>query len=178
MQSDKRRTNVKKSMAAVDNDRTLYVIDSSGWISIDGRPDHDRILWHVLQLVEQGQVRSPPEVWDELVKCHHVLSWIRDHRAKIVIAPTEPAYLSLVGDIAYRFPRMCATRGSREKADPYVVAMATHLNRTTNRRHHVVAKETTANRPNGKIPTACAAYKTDCEGIFDMLTREFPNESW
>lgn len=161
-----------------DRDLDHYVLDSSGWISIDSRPDHARILWHILNLVEQGRIKSPPEVWDELVKCHNVLAWIGGRREEIVSASSDADYFALVGQIAFRFPQMCATRGSKEKADGYVVAMATYQTRRTNRRHRVIASETAVNRPIRKIPTACAVYAVECEGIFDMLRREFPDERW
>lgn len=165
-------------MAEEDSDFTFYVLDSSGWISIDGRPDHATILWHILQLVKQGRIKSPPEAWRELVRCHNVLSWIGDYRDEIVLAIGDADYFSLVGQIAHRFPQMCATRGSREKADGYVVATAAYLNRTTNRQHYVIASETALNRPIRKIPTACGVYAVECKSVIDMLRREFPDETW
>jgi hypothetical protein len=131
-----------------------------------------------MQLVGEGRVKSPPEVWDELKRCHNVIAWIGSHRKEIVLSIGDGEYLRLVGEIAFRFPQMCATRGSRERADGYVVAMGTHLNRMTNRRHHVVAAETAVDQPRRKIPTACEVYQVPYDSIIDMLRREFPDENW
>jgi hypothetical protein len=160
-----------------------YVIDSSGWISIDGRPDQNQILYYTIKLVEAGRVKSPPEVWDELKKCEWVLAWIRNYRSSIVENRSQDnTYLALVGSITRKFPAMAGARGTKDKADPYVVALAAHLNgerglliRTN---WCVVAAETLAGRQNRKIPTACRDAGLECIGLLEMLKREFPDESW
>jgi hypothetical protein len=165
-------------MAGPDNDR-IYVVDSSGWISIENHPAQNRILYALVDLIERGRIKSPPEVWDELVHCNWVLAWIADHRKKIVQTRTDPDYFQHVGRIALEFPGMCATRGSKERADGYVVALAAHGNKTTNpTKWVVVAAETLASKPNRKIPTACTAYGVECIGLVEMLRREFPEDGW
>ena len=112
---------------AGDDAQAVYVIDSSGWISIDGNPDHNRILYFLTKLIELGRIKSPPEVWDELKRCNNVLAWIGHERAKIVLTYTNSAdYLLLLGQITLQFPGMAGARGNKEKADPYVVATAAH----------------------------------------------------
>lgn len=159
-----------------DSNPPLYVLDSSGWISIDDRSDHNRILFFVGKLIDNGQIKSPPEVWSELKRCHNVLAWISTRRKDIVQPLVDPDYYALIGEVTYRFPQMAGARGNKEKADQYVVAMAAYLNRKTNRKHYVVAAETAADRPNRKIPTACNAFSTECISIIEMLQREFPDD--
>ena len=48
-------------------DRAIYVVDSSSWISIEGNPAENKILYHLSALIDRGQIKCPPEVWDELV---------------------------------------------------------------------------------------------------------------
>jgi hypothetical protein len=165
-------------MAGSDS-TAIYVIDSSGWISIEGHPAQNRILYSLVGLIDRGIIRSPPEVWDELLQCHWVLAWIKEHRSKIVRPSADPEHFRLIGDVARRFPGMCATRGSKEKADGYVVAMAAHGHQTSNPTPWiVVAAETLASRPNRKIPTVCAHYGVECIGLEEMLRREFPDDGW
>jgi len=74
---------------------------------------------------------------------------------------------------------MCGTRGSKEKADGYVVALAAYGNATNNpHRWVVVASETSASRPTRKIPRACEYYGIECIGLISMLEREFPDDRW
>jgi hypothetical protein len=157
-----------------------YVIDSSGWISIDGRPDQNRILFFLSKLIEDDRIKSPPEVWDELKKCEWVLAWLRGQRRLIVENRSQNyTYLSIVGSVTYRFPALAGARGTKNKADPYVVALAIHMNATDNERQwRVVASETLAKRPGRKIPTACQSFNVECDGLYDMLRREFPDEKW
>jgi hypothetical protein len=160
-----------------------YVLDSSGWISIDGRPDQNRILYFLVHLIEAGRIKSPPEVWEELKKCEWVLAWISGYRALIIENRSQDfSYLSIVGAITRRFPGLAGARGSKDKADPYVVALAVHMNASDNNPHpikwSVVAAETLAQRPNRKIPTACRDANVECVGLFEMLKREFPDEGW
>jgi uncharacterized protein DUF4411 len=160
-----------------------YVIDSSGWISIDGRPDQNRILFHITKLIEAERIKSPPEVWEELKKCEWVLAWIAGYRSSIVENRSQDnTYLAMVGGIARKFPGMAGVRGTKDKADPYVVALAAHMNATAGLlirvKWSVVAAETLAQRPNRKIPTACRDANVECIGLFEMLRREFPDEEW
>jgi hypothetical protein len=120
-------------MADHDNRVTGYVIDSSALISIEGRPDQNKILYYLSILIEQEAVKCPPEVWDELLKCHWVLAWIKPSRSKIVENMSQDLeYLSLVGTITFKFHSMSGARGSKNKADPYVVAFAVMKNATSN----------------------------------------------
>jgi hypothetical protein len=107
---------------------------------------------------------------DELKKCDWVLAWIGDQRKALVRAPAHPDYFALVGQIARTNASMCGTRGSKEKADGYVVAMVVHGNRTSNPRHWVGVAEDQA------IRDACAEYQEEGISLIEMLSREFPDE--
>jgi len=150
----------------------IYVIDSSSWIATEGHPARTRILYAILKLVEQGKVACPPEVWKELKKCPWVLAWIGKQRKRIVRAITNSEYLSLVGQVAHAYPSMCATRGSKEKADGYVVAMAVHGSRTANPTPWVGVAE------DHLIRAACQEHQVGGIDLVEMLRREFPDENW
>jgi hypothetical protein len=102
---------------------------------------------------------------------------MKHERDKIVRAETDIPYLQRIGDVFWRFPAMCAARGSKEKADGYVVALASYGNAVSNpHRWIVVATESAASRPNRKIPRACEHYGIECIGLIAMLQREFPED--
>ena len=72
---------------------------------------------------------------------------------------------------------MAGARGRKEKADPWVIALAIH-ERTYADEPIVVCNETINNRPNRKIPTACDHYGVECLTLLEMLNREYPAEGW
>ena len=166
-------------MEPADNSHCIYVIDSSGWISIETHPDHNRILYRILELIESGRVQCPPEVWEELQRCDWVHAWTSVERPKIIRSETDAIYLQTLGRVFAQFPGMCGTRGSKEKADGYVVALAAYGNAISNpHRWVVVAAETLASHANRKIPRACEHYGIECIGFLAMLQREFPDDRW
>lgn len=157
----------------------VYVLDASSWITIEGHPARERILWRLTQLIEADRIKSPPEVWDELKKCDWILAWIKDHRSQIVINRNQNVeyLLNHVGPVTHQFSAMAGARGGKDKADPYVVALAVHSKLTSNADWVVVADETLESRPNRKIPTACAAYGVACKTLAEVLEIEFPEDA-
>jgi hypothetical protein len=133
----------------------------------------------VIQLIEMGKIICPPEAWEEVKRCPWVKAWLNEHRSRIVRSITDPGYLARVGQVTYRFPAMARARSSRDRADQYVVAMASYLNDIDNPRNHiVVARETPAKRKNRKIPTACQAFGVSFKTLTEVLHDEFPDEDW
>ena len=130
----------------------VYVVDTSAWINIDLRKDAAGVWSLVVALIGQGRI----------VACNQVLQELRDTPLYLIrLQPYEDAlaagdrpnddlaYLAHVGRITRDHPAMCGARGSKTKADPYVVALA-ELDK-----YVVVADETCAHRPNRKIPGVC-----------------------
>jgi Domain of unknown function (DUF4411) len=74
---------------------------------------------------------------------------------------------------------MSGARGTRNRADPYVVAYAAFRNRSENPiRCVVVCDESALVRPNRKIPTACKAFDVESISLIEILKLEFPDEAW
>lgn len=157
----------------------VYVVDASSWISVDGNPDANRILLHLDILIQAGKLRCPPEVWRE-VRSEYMAAWLKPKRKSVVHSMrTNVDYLMLVGQVTAAFPAMAGARGTRNRADPYVVAYAAHRNKTENPTHCiVVCDESTAYRPNRKVPTACKAFDVEAITLLEMLKREFPDQEW
>lgn len=156
----------------------VYVLDASSWISIEGHPAQNRILHSLIPLIEAGRIKSPPQVWDELKKCDWVLAWIGDYRSQIVEnRDNDIDYLMLVGRVTREFPALAGARGSKNKADPYVVALTAYGNEMDNPNTWItVADETLESRPSKKIPTACDRFGVDCMSLMEMLAEEYPDE--
>lgn len=155
----------------------VYVVDTSSWISIEAHPAQNRILWHLGRLIEAGRVICPPEVRDEVLMCPQVIAWLQQYENRHVRRISDVEYLLEVGRVAHRFPQMAAVRGSKEKADHYVVGMASHLKKTGSREYIAVSEEG-MRRASRKISTACEAFGVRHMNLLDMLQNEFPEEGF
>lgn len=157
----------------------VYVVDASSWISVDGNPDANRILLCLDILIQRGKIKCPPEVWSE-VRSQYMAGWLKGNRKKVVHSlRTNIGFLKLVGEVTAKFPAMAGARGTRNRADPYVVAYAAHRNQTENPTTCiVVCDESALVRPNRKIPTACKSFGVEPITLLEMLKREFPEENW
>jgi hypothetical protein len=155
-----------------------YVVDASSWITIEGHPAQNRILYAIATLIQAGKIECPNEAWDEVQRCPWVKAWIDQYRNRMIVNYRQRVpYLLLVGEIAARYPSMAGTRTRRNKADPYVLANAIFGNQTYNpTRFAVVTNEGTGGKR--KLPTACNDYGVECLTLLEMLKREFPDESW
>ena len=158
---------------AVRTKTAKYVMDSSSWARIDEMSDNNHVWSAIEPLISAGLIVPPVEVWDELEKNTGIINGLRLYREQIVIdMSTEIDYLLRVGRIALDHPAMSGSRLARNRADPYVIAMAEHFGLT------VVADETTARRPNRKIPGVCAIRSTPCIDLIQLLRREDPEGGW
>jgi hypothetical protein len=163
----------------MDGGHRRYVVDASSWISIEKSPAHNLILYCVGQLIEDGKILCPPEAWDEVKRCPKVKGWIDQYRDKFVRIITTVEYLQTVGRVTGKFPMMAGARRRKERADQYVLAMASYLNVKTNPSVHcVVCEETAAQRASRKLVTACDAFDVRHMNLIAMLREEFPDEKW
>ena len=164
---------------AGSTEEIIYVVDSSSWISVEGNPASNRILSNLDILIQRGIIKCPPEVWAE-IRSEYMVAWLRGRKGSVVHnIRVNLDYLKLVGEVTGQFPGMAGARGSRNRADPYVVAYAAHRNGTENpTRCVVVCDESATVRPNRKIPTAYQAFGVEPINLLEMLRREFPHEGW
>jgi hypothetical protein len=159
--------------------RTAYVVDASSWISIEGHPAQNLILSRLPDLIEAGRMFCPPEAWEEVKKCPQVKAWLTQYESRIVKRISDVDYLLRVGAVTRQHPSMAGARSKKNRADPYVVAMASYLNQKSNPGVHVVVSEESAVvRPSRKISAACRAFNVQHDSLDDVLLREFPNDPW
>src|SRR6266851_8939970 len=112
----------------------IYVVDASSWISIDGHPAANKILYYLTELIERGAIKCPPEVWSEIRPNDYLMAVLKPHRKAIVHRRLRQnwEYLKIVGEVSWKFAAMSGTMGTRNKADPYVVAYAAYRNSVDN----------------------------------------------
>jgi hypothetical protein len=165
-------------MAGLGSRDWVYVVDSSSWIAIESHPAQNRILSALVPIIESGRVKLPPQVWGELSDTFGLFGWMENYRDLLVEnARSKVEYLLLGGRIAHEFPGMAGARGTREKADPWVIALAKFMDDNPNSRV-VVCDETLNKRPNRKIPGACKHYQIRCLSLLEMLDQEYPADGW
>jgi hypothetical protein len=165
-------------MADQDSAPPIFIVDTSSWLEIERHPAENRILSALVPMIEAGRIKFLPEVFKEIKETSRLFVWLSHY--KDVLVENRRAhvdYLTIAGTIAYKFPAMCGTMGKKDKADPWVIAMAIHAGRNP-RARVIVCNETVRRRPNRKIPTVCQAYGIECKTMLEMLHMEYPEDGW
>jgi len=156
-----------------------YVVDASSWISVEGSPAQNLILFCLGKLIEDGKIISPPQAWSEVKKCPWVKAWLEPYKDTFVKSIGAVGFLSILGRVTHRFPAMAGARRRKERADQYVLAAAIHYNENSNPVEHVVVcEESGAQRPSRKLVTACESFGVKSMSLMDVLREEFPDEAW
>lgn len=160
-------------------DKCIYVVDTSSWLFISKHPKSNRILHLLTTLLNDGRLKAPPQVFEELIYVEErVNSWILIHKKDIKENQNSNlTFIKRLGEIAKAFPSMSGVKSKKDRADPHVIALASSGVLKASE-CIVVCEETTAKRPNRKIPTACLEFDIRVMGIMEMLRIEFPNEEW
>jgi len=128
----------------------VYVIDSSAWSNIDTRSDAEDAWQLISALIEDGRVVACAEVLREVRDEPFFLLRLHHYEVQLQLADrNDTDYLMHVGKITREHQAMAGARGTKTKADPYVIALAELDN------YVVVADETCKHRPNKKIPGVC-----------------------
>lgn len=137
----------------------VYVVDTSSWLNIEFRADSEDVWRLIVGLIEQGRIVACAPVLGELRDNPIYGSRIRPYEAALLAGDRksdDPDYLLHVGRITHAFPGMCKATGAKTPADPFVVALAELEG------YVVVADESSARRPNRKIPGVCQQRGIRC----------------
>lgn len=154
----------------------VYVLDTSVWLAMDSHPDSNLIPSVLDMLLAENRIKSPKQVFSELKRVSAYSDWAKNNRRKIGYPNRMNAdYMANVGLVQHTFPGMGKALGSRERAEPWVVAAALTENSNGNN-YCVVAAETLNNRPNRKIPGVCASLGIDCITLTELLDTEGDGE--
>lgn len=126
-------------------------------------PDVFPGLWATLEtLAERGELVSPEEVRNELAaKADDLYEWA-EARATM-FAPLDEEQMAATREVLAAFPRLVGEVAERNRADPFVIALA-RVRRLT-----VVTEERggSANRP--RIPLVCEHFGVPCMGTLEFI---------
>lgn len=154
----------------------IFVLDASAWIDCNERAGDNRIPVLLNRLYAEGRLCSPKEVFKELERPGEISDWAKERRTKLNAPHGMPRDYALnIGRVQFQFPAMGGATGTKQKADPYVVALALTFNRE-DRPWIVVAGETRANRPRRKIRGVCDELKLECLSIDELMERLLPED--
>ena len=105
----------------------VYCVDTSalldGWIRYYP-PDVFPALWsHLEKMIAQGELISPDEVLSELAqKDDGVHDWAKSNGGLFI--PLDSEIQAATSEILSRFPRLVGAMRDRNRADPFVIALA------------------------------------------------------
>lgn len=151
--------------------RPTYSVDTSGLIDGLERyyPEESfPALWQKIdELVAEGRFLLSEEVWEEVKSKDAVVrAWCEPRKGNLIVPTTAEVAVS-VRELLAEYPRLVANMKNRNRADPFVIAVA-KLRPAT-----VVTGEGpggSANRP--KIPFICDAIGIPCVRFTDIVTTE------
>ena len=125
-------------------------------------------LWEAIDvLVTEGRFVVSAEVWEEVKKKDEVVKdWVEPRQDNLVV-PTTATIAQEVQAILNRFPRMVMTGGRRNRADPFVVAVAKLQGATV-----ITGEELDGNDRRPKIPFVCKELGVDCIRFTDLIVEE------
>lgn len=150
----------------------IYCMDTSALI--DGLERYYPVslfpgLWDKIdELVKAGRIILSEEVWQEGRKHDAALKdWCDGHGKDALVVATDAKIAAEVQSLLAKFPKMVADMKGRNRADPFVIAVAKHRGAV------VVTGEGAdgnANRP--KIPYVCGEISVECYRFIDIIRDE------
>ena len=106
---------------------TIYVIDTCSLVAItDNHPKHEAHICRGLEaLINAGRLKSVPQVLEELKKDSHTRVFILKHKHQLIVPDAE--LFPYVGTIAKQFISLIGIHTAKDKADPWLLALAQQL---------------------------------------------------
>lgn len=142
----------------------VYVIDTSGWLNIDGREDSNEVWRIILRLIERGRIVCCSEVMREL-EPDAIYARLKPHEKALLAGGRDSndiEYLHQVGVVTHDHPAMSKATGRKNPADPYVIALA-------ELEHYVVVADESLKRAGRKIPGVCRQRKIRCLTVEEFV---------
>lgn len=145
----------------------VYVIDANVWIRIwrNHPPDIWRAFWGQLDAtIAGGTIRSPEEVREELAKgTDGLVETLRVRNG--LFAPLDDQLMDSMAEVMARCPSLTDISGERNRADPFVIALA-------RRDGGKVVSDERPKKPTEtrlRIPDGCQEFGVPCLKWFDFL---------
>jgi len=145
----------------------LYILDTNVWIHI-GRhhpPDPFVNFWRQLDdSIASGEIRSPEDVLHEVEAGSDDLASVLKRHSGLFV-PLDEATMAAAGEIIDGCEGLVDPEGERNRADPFVVALARSRGGT------VVTRERGRRGPTGRprIPDACRQFGVPWLDWFSFL---------
>ena len=154
-----------------------YVIDTSSLIDLNKFNPIDIYpsVWKKIEvLIDQGQLFSPIEVFNELVKQDDkVAEWAKQH--KKMFKPITPKQTEIVAQILKKYPSIINIK-KEFSADPWVIALAVEFSRnkqqTLTPLKWLVVTEESQRENKIRIPLICKDFNIGYLKIFDMFRKK------
>lgn len=147
-----------------------YCLDSSvlieSWVRLYP-PDLFPSLWDKFDhMIDEGHLVASEEVLHEIeAKQDGLYRWVKT-RSKLFL-PTDEATQTVVKEILEKFPKLVDTMKNRNRADPFVIALA----RVTS--SIVVTEEKNTGTPDRpRIPIVCEHYNIKCMNILGLIRQQ------
>jgi hypothetical protein len=147
-----------------------YSLDSSALIGAWQRrlpPDVVPSFWRRLEVeIQAGRVGCSDEVKREIkAKEDDLLEWVRSQNQLVI--PTSPGVVVAVRGILQRFPTLADPESTRNRADPFVIALAQVAHAT------VVTEELPSQKASKvSIPDVCRALEVPCTDVYGFVRAE------
>lgn len=145
----------------------MYVIDTSalldGWVRYYP-PDVFPSLWsHLQEMITSRELLSPDEVLSELSqKDDAVYKWAKTNGGMFV--PLDEEIQRATTEILAEFPRLVGAMKDRNRADPFVIAIA-------KAKHGVVVtgERSTGTRDRPRIPNVCEYFGIGHRTLLELI---------
>jgi hypothetical protein len=145
----------------------VYVIDTSalldGWVRYYP-PDVFPSLWsHFEAMINSGELLSPDEVLLELgQKDDEIHKWAKANSAMFV--PLDEEVQQATQEILNQFPRLVGAMKDRNRADPFVIALAKVKAATV-----VTGERSSGTRERPRIPNVCDQFGISHRTLLQLI---------
>ncbi len=150
----------------------MYVIDTSalldGWVRYYP-PDVFPSLWSQLEgMIKTGELFSPDEVLLELAqKDDEIHKWAKVNSAMFV--PLDEEVQEATRQILAHFPRLVGAMKDRNRADPFVIALAKVKAATV-----ITGERSSGTRERPRIPNVCDHFNIGHRTLLQLIR----DKSW
>jgi hypothetical protein len=145
----------------------VYVIDTSalldGWVRYYP-PDVFPALWSQLeQMIKAGELRAPDEVLLELAqKDDEIHKWAKTNSAMFL--PLDAEVQAATQEILHQFPRLVGAMKDRNRADPFVIALAKVKTATV-----VTGERSSGTTERPRIPNVCDHFRIGHRTLLQLI---------
>ncbi len=150
---------------------TLYSFDTSALIDGLERYYPEATfagLWEAVDnLIAEGRFFASAEVWEEIKKKDEAAKKWADPRKSKIFNETDAATAAEVKKLLTTFPRLVMNGGRRNRADPFVIAVAKLRKATV-----VTGEGSDGSMSRPKIPFVCQQQKIPCITFTEFIAAE------